>query len=98
MGQAYRYREVNTQDIVDMDSTAFYTFGSRFALMSANRWYFAKYDRKTSQQLWQAEMDQLIFEDRAEFISTHVSSTENSTSFFRHTTAKRIKSPCSSKF
>lgn len=72
-GQAYRYREVNTQDIVDMDSTAFYTFGSRFALMSANRWYFAKYDRKTSQQLWQAEMDQLIYEgDRAEFISTHI--------------------------
>jgi hypothetical protein len=72
-GQELRYREVNAQDIVDMDSTSFYTTGSRFAMMTANRWYFAKYNRQTSSQDWQVEMEQIIFEgDRTELLSTHV--------------------------
>jgi len=72
-GTPYRYRDVQTQDILDMDAEAFYTYGSRYALLTANRWYFAKYDRKTSRQVWQSEMDQIIYQgDRTELISTHV--------------------------
>ena len=34
-GTPYRYRDVQTQDILDMDAEAFYTYGSRYALLTA---------------------------------------------------------------
>lgn len=72
-GAAYKYRDVQTQDILDMDADAFYTYGSRFALMTANRWYFAKYDRHSSKQVWQSEIDQIVYQGaRTELISAHV--------------------------
>ena len=72
-GSPYRYREVYTQDILDMDSTSFYTVGSHYAILSTNRWFFAKYDRASARQMWQSEMDQIIYKgDRTELISTHI--------------------------
>lgn len=60
-GTNYRYRDVFTTKVIDLDSNFFYTQGVRSGLFTSNKWYLAKYDRRESKQIWQVEMDRILF-------------------------------------
>ena len=60
-GINYRYRDVFTTKVIDLDSNFFYTQGVRSGLLTSNKWYLAKYDRRESKQIWQVEMDRILF-------------------------------------
>ena len=72
-GSNFRYRDVYAREVVDIDSEFFYTQGRRTGLLITNKWYLAKYDRKKSEQLWQVEMDRIIYQGiPTDLLSVHI--------------------------
>lgn len=51
----YHNRDVQTDEIIDLDEAFYYTFGERRTLFRMGEFYLAKYDRVQSTQLWQVE-------------------------------------------
>lgn len=51
----YSHRDVQTDEIIDMDEAFYYTFGLRNALFRGGEFLLAKYDRASSTQVWQVE-------------------------------------------
>ena len=69
----YRYRDVFTSNVVDLDSNFFYTQGSKSGLLITNQWYLAKYDRKKSKQIWQIEVERIMYQGiPTDLLSVHI--------------------------
>jgi|TARA_B110000444_G_scaffold223947_1_gene226820 hypothetical protein len=69
----YRYRDVFTSKVVDLDSNFFYTLGFKSGLLITNKWYLAKYNRKKSKQIWQLEVERIIYQGiPTDLLSAHI--------------------------